>query len=86
MAYNNFVIALRGEACSWLFSFIDTEDFMADQPLRTTFRLQFLTEFTIQSNDRPIIEELSNLAMKSGETTRELLNRVTYMMVIIKES
>jgi hypothetical protein len=43
-------------------------------------------EFAVQSNEKLIIDGLSNLAMKANETTRELLTRVTQTMVVIKES
>jgi hypothetical protein len=39
-----------------------------------------------QSNDKLIIDRLSNLAMKPNESTDELLARITNTMVIIKES
>jgi hypothetical protein len=43
-------------------------------------------QFTIQAQDKLIIQGLSNLATKPTETTGDLLNRVTDTMVIIKES
>jgi hypothetical protein len=40
----------------------------------------------IQSNDKIIIDRLANQSMEQGETTRELLNKVTKTTVIIRDS
>jgi len=52
----------------------------------TRFKPFLQMEFAVQSNEKLIIDGLSNLAMKANETTRELLTRVTQTMVVIKES
>ncbi len=40
----------------------------------------------MQTDEKMIMEGLSNLAMKPGESTGELLARITNTMVIIKDS
>jgi hypothetical protein len=40
----------------------------------------------VQSNDKLIVDGVANLAMKPGATTRDLLNRITNTMFIIKVS
>jgi hypothetical protein len=52
------------------------------QNLKPRFQRQFAT----QSDDKLIIDRLSNLAMKPSKSTGELLARITNTMVIIKES
>jgi hypothetical protein len=43
-------------------------------------------EFATQTDNKQIIDGLSNLAMGPNETTGELLTRITNTMAIIKES
>jgi hypothetical protein len=52
----------------------------------TNLKPRFQKQFATQTNDKQIIEGLSNLAMGPNETTGELLARITNLMVIIKES
>ncbi len=47
---------------------------------------RFQKQFAMQTDDKQIIQGLSNLAMGPSETTLELLARITNLMVIIKES
>jgi hypothetical protein len=47
---------------------------------------RFQLQFAMKSDDKPIIDGLSNLVMKPKESTDELLARITNTMVIIKES
>jgi hypothetical protein len=82
--YNNF--ANRGQVREWFLSMVDMENFTQVQLMWTRFKPLFRQEFAVQSNDKLIIEGLSNLAIKHGKTLRELINRITKMMVIIKES
>jgi hypothetical protein len=69
-----------------LFAYIDTENFTPAQLTPTRFKPLLKKEFAAQSIDTHIMDGLSNLAMKPGETIRELLTRVTKTVVIIKES
>jgi len=46
----------------------------------------FKQEYAVQTNERLILEGLSNLAMKPNETTNELLTRITRTNRVIKES
>jgi hypothetical protein len=47
---------------------------------------RFQKQFTTQTDDKQIIDGLSNLAMGPNQTTGELLAQITNLMVIIKES
>jgi hypothetical protein len=46
----------------------------------------FKQEYAVQTNDKLILEGLSNLAMKPNETTNELLTRITRTTRVIRES
>jgi hypothetical protein len=52
----------------------------------TNLKPRFQRQFTTQTDEKMIMEGLSNLAMKPGESTGELLARITNTMVIIKDS
>jgi hypothetical protein len=52
----------------------------------TNLKPRFQKQFAMQTDDKQIIDGLSNLAMGPNETTGELLARITNLMVIIKES
>ncbi len=56
------------------------------QPLWSDFKDLFKQEYTVQANERLILEGLANLAMKLNETTNELLTRITQTTRVIKES
>jgi hypothetical protein len=49
------------------------------------FKDIFKQEYAVQTNELLILEGLTNLAMKSVETTNELISRITDTMMIIKE-
>jgi len=46
----------------------------------------FKQEYAVQTNDKLILEGLSNLAMKPNETTNELLTHITRTTRVIRES
>ncbi len=52
----------------------------------TNLTPRYQKQFATQTDDKQIIEGLSNLAMGPSETTGELLARINNLMVIIKES
>jgi hypothetical protein len=57
-----------------------------DQLTWTNLKPRFQLQFATQSDDKLIIDGLSNLAMKPNKSTGELLARITNTKVIIKES
>jgi hypothetical protein len=50
------------------------------------FKDLFKQEYVVKTNDKLILEGLSNLAMKPIETTNELLTRITRTTRVIRES
>ncbi len=85
-AYANVANALKGFARDWLFTTVEMLGWSADQLTWTNLKPRFQKQFTTQTDDRQIIDGLSNLVMSTNETTGELLAKVTNTMVIIKES
>ncbi len=84
--YTNVANAFKGFARDWLFATADMLDWTEAQLTWTNLKPRFQKQFAVQTDDKQIINGLSNLAMGPNETTGELLARITNTMVIIKES
>jgi len=84
--YHHFANSLRNPAREWLSSIVD---WSTDEDVRlvwSDFKDLFKQEYAVQTNDKLILEGLSNLAMKPNETTNELLTRITRTTRVIRES
>jgi hypothetical protein len=84
--YHHFANSLRKPAREWLSSIVDWN---TDENIRlvwSDFKDLFKQEYAVQTNDKLILEGLSNLAMKPNETTNELLTRITRTTRVIRES
>jgi serine/threonine protein kinase len=84
--YHHFANSLQNPAREWLSSIVDWN---TDENVRlvwSDFKDLFKQEYAVQTNDKLILEGLSNLAMKSNETTNELLTRITRTTRVIRES
>jgi hypothetical protein len=84
--YANVANTFKGFARDWLFATADMLDWTEAQLTLTNLKPRFQKQFATQTDDKKIIDGLSNLAMGPNETEAELLARITNMMVIIKES
>jgi hypothetical protein len=84
-AYSNVANALKGFARDWLLQRWKCSTWK-EINLHGQISSQFQPQFATQSDDKLIIDGLSDLAMKLSESTGELLARITNTMVIIKES
>jgi Ty3 transposon capsid-like protein len=84
--YYHFANSLRNSAQEWLSSVVDWDDDEHDQLMWSDFKEIFKQEYTVQTNERLILEGLANLAMKPNETTNELITRITWTVRVIKES
>jgi len=84
--YTNVTNTLGGFAHDWLFTTVQMLEWEGDQLTWTNLKPRFQWQFTTQSDDKHIIDGLSNLAMKPNESMGELLARIINTMVIIKES
>ncbi len=78
--------AFKGFTRDWLFATVDMLDWTEAQLTWTNLKPRFQKQFATQTDDKQIIDGLSNLAMGPSETTGELLAWITNLMVIIKES
>jgi len=83
--YANVANAFKGFARDWLFATADMLDWTEAQLTWTNLKPRFQKQFVTQTDDKQIIDGLSNLAMGPSETTGELLAQITNLMVIIKE-
>ena len=84
--YPNVANTLKGFARDWLFTMADMLDWTAAQLTWTNLKPRFQKQFATQTDDKQIIDGLSNRARGPNETTGELLARIMNTMVIIKES
>jgi len=84
--YANVANNLKGFARDWLFAMAEMLDWTPAQLTWTNLKPRFQCQFATQTDKKMIMEGLSNLAMKPGESTCELLARITNTMVIIKDS
>jgi hypothetical protein len=84
--YPKVANAFKGFARDWLFATADMLEWTEAQLTWTNLKPRFQKQFATQTDDKQIIDGLSNLAMGPSETTWELLARITNLMVIIKES
>jgi hypothetical protein len=59
----------KGFACDWLFAMVEMLDWNVDQLTWTNLKPRFQRQFATQTDEKMIIEGLSNLAMKPKEST-----------------
>jgi hypothetical protein len=86
MTYANVANNLKGFARDWLFATAEMLDWTPAQLTWTNLKPRFQRQFATQTDEKMIMEGLSNLAMNPGESTGELLARITNTIVIIKDS
>jgi len=84
--YANMANALKGFTRDSLSATAEMLDWPMDQLTWTNLKPSLQKQFETQTDDKLIIDGLSNLAIGLNETTVELLARITHTMVIIKES
>jgi hypothetical protein len=84
--YYNFANTLRNPAPEWLSSMVDMDNEDPNQLLWMDFKGLFKQEYAVQTNDRLILEGLSNLAMKPNEMTNEVISQITRTVKGFKES
>jgi hypothetical protein len=65
---------------------VDTLNYTDYQLIWSTFKPLFQNQFAVQSNNKIIMEGLSNFAMMPTEDTWDFINCITDTMVIIKDS
>jgi hypothetical protein len=71
--YANVANNLKGFARDWLFATAEMLDWTPAQLTWTNLKPRFQRQFATQTDEKMIMEGLSNLAMKPGESTGKLL-------------
>jgi hypothetical protein len=84
--YHHFANSLRNPARELLSSIVDWNTYKDVRLVWSDFKDLFKQKYAVQTNDKLILEGLSNLAMKPNETTNELLTRITRTTRVIRES
>jgi len=84
--YHHFANSLRNPAREWLSSIVNWNTDENARLVWSDFKEPFKQEYAVQTNDKLILDGLSNLAMKPNETTNELLTRITRTTRVIRES
>jgi len=84
--YHHFANSLWNPAREWLSSIVNWNTDKNVRLVWSDFKNLFKQEYAVQTNDKLILEGLSNLAMKPNETTNELLIRITRTTRVIRES
>jgi hypothetical protein len=74
--YANFSLCLRGEADEWLAYTIRLHDLTAAQRTWTRICSLFKREFAAVSDNKLIVDGLSNLAHRQGENPRKFMARL----------
>ncbi len=65
--YANVANTLKGFTRDWLFATVEMLDWTTDQLTWTNMKPRFQRQFATQTDEKMIIEGLSNLAMKPGD-------------------
>jgi hypothetical protein len=84
--YANVANNLKDFARDWPIATAEMLDWTPAQLTWTNLKPRFQRQFATQTDEKMIMEGLSNLAMKPGESTGKLRARITNTMVIIKDS
>jgi hypothetical protein len=61
---------LKGFARDWLFATLEMLDWTTDQLTWTNLKPRFQNQFATQTDEKMIMEEISNLAIKPGESSQ----------------
>jgi hypothetical protein len=69
VTYNNFANPLKGVVRRWLYSMVDTLNYTDYELIWSTFKPLLQNQFALQSNNKLIMEGLSNFAMMPTEDT-----------------
>ncbi len=83
VAFTNFAMMLRGLANTWLESQVILKNIKGDREKWSIIKPDFNAGFTIESDDRLILDGLAFLAMKPSEKVRYYFGRLnkTYQII-----
>jgi hypothetical protein len=86
IAFDNFGLALRGSANTWLDSQVTLKKIVGDRERWTIIRPFFKEEFATESDDKLILNGLAHMAMRPTENIRDFFGRLNKVNTIILDA
>ncbi len=86
VALDNFGLALKGEANTWLDSQIVLKQIEGDREHWTIIRPFFKEEFATESDDKLILDGLAHMAMRPSENVRSFFSRLNKVNTVIVDA
>jgi hypothetical protein len=86
VAFDNFSLALKGEANVWLDSQIILTKIEGDREQWSIIRPYFKEEFATESDDKLILDGLAHMAMRPTENVRSFFGRINAVNKVIKDA
>ncbi len=86
VAFNNFGLALKGEANTWLDSQVMLKKIVGDRERWTIIRPFFKEEFATESDDKLILDSLAHMAMWPSENVRSFFRRLNKVNTVILDA
>jgi hypothetical protein len=86
VAFDNFGLALKGEANTWLDSQVMLKKIVGDRERWTIIRPFFKEEFATESDDKLILDGLAHMAMRPSENVRSFFGRLNKVNTVILDA
>jgi hypothetical protein len=86
IAFNNFGLALRGSANTWLDSQVTLKKIVGDPECWMIILPFFKEEFATELDDKLILNELAHMAMRPSENLRDFFGRLNKVNTIILDA
>jgi hypothetical protein len=86
VAFDNFGLALKGEANTWLDSQVILKKIIGDRERWTIIRPFFKEEFATESDDKLILDGLAHMAMRPTENIRSFFGHLNKVNTVILDA
>ncbi len=86
VAFDNFGLALKGEANTWLDSQVILKKIVGDRERWTIIRSFFKEEFATESDDKLILDGLAHMAMRPSENVRSFFGHLNKVNTVILDA
>jgi hypothetical protein len=86
VAFDNFGLALKGEANTWLDSQVLLKKIVGDRECWSIIRPFFKEEFPTESDDKLILDGLAHMAMRPTENVRSFFGRLNKVNTVILDA
>ncbi len=86
VAFDNFGLALKGEANTWLDSQVMLKKILGDRERWTIVRPFCKEEFATESDDKLILDGLAHMAMRPSENVRSFFGRLNKVNTVILDA